>query len=264
VLLGSERCAVLAGGTDLLVNGRPDGSLLVDLGAIRSVAEVREDGDMIRIGATATYTDLAGSDLVTAWCDPLRDAALEIGGRQIQNQGTIGGNVANASPAGDTLPVLAVLDATVELSSARGIRTVPIDQFCTGPGATVRRPDELITAIVVPKRPRDDVAFFVKVGPRRAQAISIASVAVRAQRRGDRLGAVRLSYGAVSPVVARDRAVEAVLESAPLTPDLVRAAAATSSATPITDVRATASYRRRLLAGTLLRGFSDGGPLGDT
>jgi xanthine dehydrogenase iron-sulfur cluster and FAD-binding subunit A len=255
-LLAKHPQTILAGGTDLLVAGNCKHPIL-DVTNLPELAEIRETPGAIRIGAGVSFTRLIGSVLVQTWCRPLAQAAGVVGGRQIQNQGTIGGNIANASPAADTLPALAVLGAEVELRSAAAIRTVPIEEFCTAPGRTVLGPDELITAIIVPKAAPDSLAFFVKVGPRRAQAISIVSVAVRARADGSRLSGVRVSFGAVSPVVTCDTAVAAVLESGPLTADLVRIATAQSAATPISDLRATALYRKRLLSGALLRGFAD-------
>jgi len=257
-LLAGGRYTVLAGGTDVLVAGGPPGPVL-DITGLAELGEITETATEVRIGAGVTFTQLIGSELVGTWCRPLTQAAALVGGRQIQNQGTIGGNIANASPAADSLPALAVLGAAVELRSTAGSRRVPIGEFCTGPGRTVLRPGELITNIVIPKADPGSLAFFVKVGPRRAQAISIVSVALRANVASGRLRNVAVSYGAVSPVVGVDPVVAAVLESGPLTQDLIRAAAARSTATPISDVRASATYRRRLLAGVLLRGFADAG-----
>jgi xanthine dehydrogenase small subunit len=259
-LLADHPFTVMAGGTDLLVKNELEAPIL-DITGLAELTEISATADSVRIGAGVTFTELLASDLVQTWCRPLSQAAAVVGGRQIQNQGTIGGNVANASPAADTLPVLAVLNAAVELRTVGARRLVPVEKFCTGPGRTDLQPGELITAIIIPKAPPESLAFFVKVGPRRAQAISIVSVALRARTDGNRLRGVRVSYGAVSPVVTTDPEVATLLESAPLTTDLVRAAASRSGAVPIGDIRASATYRKRLLAGVLLRGFADAGML---
>jgi len=208
------------------------------LDALRRI-EVR--GGVLSIGALATFTDLIRSPLVRDRIPILASAAREIGGVQIQNRGTIGGNVANASPAGDTLPVLAAADAVVVLRSHGATRRVPFPSFYTGYRASVRRPDELIAALEVPAlrgRP-----WFRKVGTRAAQAISkVVLAGVRSDR-------PRLALGSVAPTVVRLPETEAVLAAGG---SIGRARATLlSEIHPIDDIRSTADYRRTVAANLL-------------
>ncbi|MEK6607990.1 MAG: xanthine dehydrogenase family protein subunit M [Myxococcota bacterium] len=201
------------------------------------------DGALV-IGALATYTELIASPLVRRRLPMLVAAARTVGGPQIQNRGTIGGNVANASPAGDTLPVLAVADATVVLRSAGGERRVPFNAFYTGYRKSVARPGELIVAVEVPKV--EGRQWFRKVGTRAANAISkIVMAAVRAP------GGPRVALGSVAPTVVRLPRTEAVLAAG----GSVEEAQATLAGeiAPIDDLRSTADYRRRVAANLLAR-----------
>ncbi len=231
----------MAGCTDLYVAlnfGTLPESRFIDLwrlDALRTI-EVRER--RLWIGALATHTDLIRSPLVRKRLPMLAVAAREIGGVQIQNRGTIGGNVANASPAGDTLPVLAAMDADVVLDSASGRRIVPFSSFYTGYRQTVRRPDELIAGFGIPAIVGRQ--WFRKVGTRAAQAISKVVMA----------GVVgpdpRVAIGSVAPTVLRLRRTEAALAArAPV--DALQQTLLAEIA-PIDDVRSTAEYRRHVAA----------------
>ncbi|MBI1723041.1 MAG: FAD binding domain-containing protein, partial [Gemmatimonadetes bacterium] len=196
----------VAGCTDLYVNlnfGTLSGTRFLDLSQLGPLRRIRETGDLLSIGALATYTDLIRSRLVRRRLPMLVAAAREVGGVQIQNRGTLGGNIANASPAGDTLPVLAAAEVSVVLASADGERRVPFTSFYTGYRTSVMRPDELIIAVEVP--PVEGVQWFRKVGTRAAQAISkVVMAAVRA-------GRPRIALGSVAPTVVRLPKTEAVL-----------------------------------------------------
>jgi CO/xanthine dehydrogenase FAD-binding subunit len=187
-------------------------------------------------------------------------AAREVGGVQIQNRGTLGGNVANASPAGDTLPVLAAAEATIVLASASGERRVPFLDFHTGYRATVMRANELIVAIEVPRV--HGRQWWFKVGPRRAQAISKVMLAgVRPSRRTPHPepgGGVRVAIGSVAPTVRRLRSTEDVLNAGGSIEDACRALDAEIA--PIDDVRSTAEYRRAVSARLLRRFWRDTAP----
>ncbi len=239
---------VLAGGTDIyparvgtvIDDDVLDISSLPDLGAIRV-----EDGRW-RIGALATWTDLVRHDLPPSM-DGLKTAARSIGGVQIQNRGTICGNVCNASPAADGLPNLMALDASVELASAGGHREVPIAEFVTGNRRTVRRADELVTAILVPSPLGEPRSTFRKLGSRAYLVISIAMVAAVVEVGGDgRIAVARAVVGACSEVPRRLPALEERLVGSRPSRDLANAVTSADLAglTPIDDVRATAAYRR--------------------
>ena len=237
----------LAGCTDVYV-GLNFGTLpvkrFIDLWPLDELREIRVADGALSIGALATYTRIVRSALVRRRVPILGAAAREIGGVQIQNRGTLGGNVANGSPAGDTLPVLAVSDATLVLGSARGERRVPFNSFYTGYRKSVLRADELILAIEIPRlagRP-----WFRKVGTRAAQAISkVVMAAVRSER-------PRVALGSVAPTVMRLPETEAVLAAGSTIAEARRVLEA--EIRPIDDLRSTAEYRRRV-SGNLLEQF---------
>jgi CO/xanthine dehydrogenase FAD-binding subunit len=235
---------LLAGCTDLYVGlhfGTVDGRRFLDLQGLRELRGIRRRGDVLAIGALTTYTELIASPLVRRRLPILAAASREVGCPQIQNRGTLGGNVANASPAGDTLPVLAVAEAVVVLRSADGERRVPFGSFYTGYRRTVMRPDELIVAIEVP--PVEGRQWFRKVGTRAAQAISkVVMAAVRAPQ-------PRIALGSVAPTVVRVPRTEAALAGGGTLAEAQ--AVLVDEIQPIDDLRSTAAYRRRVSANLL-------------
>ena len=240
----------LAGCTDLYVAlnfGTLQETRFLDLWRLDALRRIEWRGGALAIGALATYTDLIRSPLVRRALPMLAAAAREVGGVQIQNRGTIGGNVANASPAGDTLPVLAAADASVVLQSAGGTRRVPFNAFYTGYRQTVRRRDELIVGFEIP--PVDGRQWFRKVGTRAAQAISKVVVAGVI---GDE---VRIALGSVAPTVMRAARTEAALARGAPVADAQRVLM--DEIAPIDDVRSTAVYRRRVAANLLARMLAD-------
>ena len=256
----------LAGGTDLMVQmtgeiGEPPERVL-DIWALDELRGIAVEADALVIGALTTYTELRRSPLVAEFVPALEEAAATIGAAQIQNRGTIGGNIANASPAGDTLPVLLALGAEIELGSAAGERTVAADDFWTGYRVTARRPDELVLRIRIPIAP-DRVVRFRKIGTRRAQAISkvVMALAWTSTTDGGPWTDVRLALGSVAATTIRATAAESVLEGARPTPATADAAAAALIAElrPIDDVRSTADYRRAVAGRVLHRLIRDAG-----
>jgi xanthine dehydrogenase small subunit len=237
----------IAGCTDVFVGlnaGTFPGTRFLDLWALEELREIGIRNGAISIGALATHAMIQESTAVTNRVPILAAACREIGGIQIQNRGTLGGNVANGSPAGDTLPVLAVADAIVVLRSAAGERRVPFTSFFTGYRKTVRRGDELIVAFELP--PVDNVQWFRKVGTRAAQAISKVVMAVVGGERP------RVAVGSVGPTVIRCTRTEAALASGATFEEASHLLEA--EVQPIDDLRSTASYRRRV-CGNLLRRF---------
>ena len=252
----SRGAVLLAGGTDLLVKlsrgaGRLPGftAPVVFLDRCAELAGLELRGGSLEAGAMTTLAALADSPLVHP---VLRDILLSMGGPAIRNAATLGGNLCNASPAGDTLPFLYAFDASVKLASPRGERTLPVCGFVTGPGRTLLAADEIVRSIIIPAwQPR--VAYWRKVGTRRANALTKVSLAGFAEAQPGRLGRVRVAVGAVAPTVLRLRDVEALLEQA--RPGASRAellagvsAAALACVTPIDDQRSTAAYRREVAA----------------
>jgi len=237
----------LAGATDLYValnDGTLEATRFLNLWRLDALRRITVSGETLVIGALATYTAMIRSRAVRERLPMLESAARVIGGEQIQNRGTIGGNVANASPAGDTLPVLAVAEGVVVLRSAGQERRVPFNQFYTGYRQSVRRPDELITALEIP--PVEGTQGFRKVGTRAAQAISKVVMAVV---RGPQ---PRIALGSVAPTVIRLPRTEAALAAGAEVEEAARVLE--GEVDPIDDLRSTAAYRRRV-AGNLLRGF---------
>lgn len=236
----------IAGCTDVYVTlefGGTPGTRYMDLTPLSSLRRITTRENRLVIGALATYTDLQRSRLVRARLPMLVESARLVGGIQIQNRGTVGGNLANASPAGDTLPVFAVADADVVLAGPSGERRVPFTAFYTGYRASVRREDELITAVEVP--PVVGKQWFRKVGTRAAQAISKVVFA------GVRGLETRLAIGSVAPTVLRLARTEAALDKGSLDDAL---AALALEIAPIDDLRSTADYRRTVAA-NLVRQF---------
>lgn len=245
----------LAGCTDLyvLLNfGTLPGTRFLNLWGLDELQGISKRDGILSIGALTTYTEIIRSPEVQAQLPILAAAAREIGGVQIQNRGTLGGNIANGSPAGDTLPVLAVAEAVLVLRSAAGERRVPFNGFYTGYRTSMMRPDELIVAVEIP--PVEGEQWFRKVGTRAAQAISkLVMAAVRAPR-------PRIALGSVAPTVVRlSRTEEALASGAPIT-EAQRVLE--EEIRPIDDVRSTAAYRRRVAANLLGRWWGEEGRMG--
>jgi CO/xanthine dehydrogenase FAD-binding subunit len=248
-----------AGGTDLMV--------LLEAGtlphrrflSIRSVPELRQitpTADAVVIGALATYTDLLRHEILAAEFPLICAAARETGAVAIQNRGTVGGNIANASPAADLPPALLVYDAVIEMASVRGRRRVAYSSFHRGYKQIDLAADELIVNVTVPRGRAGWRQSYRKVGTRRAQAISKICFAAAADIHEGIVRDVRIALGSVAPTVVRAIAAETALRSQPLGPAMMRAARAAllNDIAPIDDIRSTAAYRQRV-AGNLLEGF---------
>ena len=245
---------VLAGGTDFYPArvGRTIDEDVLDIGGIASLRGITSDERGWRLGATTTWSELLEADLPPLF-DGLKQAAREIGGRQIQNAGTLAGNLCNASPAADGVPCLLTLDAEVEIAGPAGRRVLPLRQFITGTRRTALAPDELTVAIHVPRPRHQARGAFLKLGARRYLVISIAMAAATLEIVDGRVAAARLAVGACSPVAERLPALEAALVGA--NRDVLAArvdADQLSPLSPIDDVRGSASYRRDAVV-TLLR-----------
>jgi CO/xanthine dehydrogenase FAD-binding subunit len=236
----------MAGCTDLYVAlnfGTLSETRFLNLWRLDALRRIDVRGAVLSIGALATHSAIIRSPLVGRRLPMLAAASREVGGVQIQNRGTIGGNVANASPAGDTLPVLAAADAIVVLQSAAGVRRVPFNGFYTGYRRTVRRPDELIAALEIPAVAGRQ--WFRKVGTRAAQAISKVVVAGVV---GDE---IRVALGSVAPTVVRASRTEAALAGGASVAEAQQTLM--DEIAPIDDIRSTAEYRRRVAANLLAR-----------
>ncbi|MDO9706864.1 FAD binding domain-containing protein [Paracraurococcus lichenis] len=243
---------LLAGGTDIFPARaageawmRPEARPLLDLSALPELAGLEDRGDHHRIGALVTWAALRKAAL-PPWFDALRQAAAQVGGAQVQNRGTLVGNLCNASPAADGVPPLLALDAEVELASPRGLRRLPLSGFILGNRRTALAPDEIATAVIVPKPTPGATARFEKLGARAYLVISIVAVAAVIEAEAGAITRARIAVGACSPVAQRLPALEAALAGLPpaAAAGAVRAEHLAALA-PIDDVRATAEYRRQ-------------------
>jgi len=239
---------ILAGGTDYYPArvGQPLDDDLLDITALPDLRRISDEGAHWLIPALATWTDLLETPLPPLF-DGLKLAAREVGGVQIQNAGTLCGNLCNASPAADGTPNLLALDASVELSSARATRRLPVAEFVKGSRAIGRRPEEMVTAIVVPKPQRKARSTFLKLGARKYLVISIVMVAAVVEIGDDETVArARIAVGSCSAVAQRLPALEAELAGRRLDAELADLArpAHLASLSPIDDVRGTSVYRR--------------------
>lgn len=238
---------LLAGGTDVMTQAGEAGLAgdIVDLSGLRALSGVTREPGQIRLGGATTWSEIARADLPPAF-DALKAAAREVGSVQIQNRGTLAGNLCNASPAADGVPPLLVLDAQVDLVSPRGRRRLPLADFLTGPRRTARAADEILAAILCPVPPPGLRSTFLKLGARRYLVISIAMVAVALDIEAGHVREARIAVGACSPVARRLPAAEARLAGQAAQAGLGEALRPEDFAalSPIDDLRASADYRR--------------------
>lgn len=258
IALRAQGMRVLSGGTDLYPGASAElsGDVL-DLTAIPALRDMTQGPDGLRIGACTTWSDLVEADLPPA-LTALQQAALQVGGRQVQNAGTIGGNLCNASPAADGVPPLLVLDAAVELTGPTGARSLPLDQFIIGPRRTALAQGEILTAITLPHSALTGRSAFVKLGARAHLVISIAMVAVRISLEKGHISHCALAVGSCGPVACRLPRLEAAILGLTLSQALEQITpAALDALSPIDDIRATAAYRREAAAELLRRAVTE-------
>lgn len=254
---GAE-ASFLAGGTDLMVQierGRVAPRHVIGLHRVPGLAGIEANGRIV-LGAGVTHRAIEREPALGGALRCLVEGAEVIGGHQVRNVATVGGNLANASPAADLVPCLLALDGTVRLVGPGGERELPLERFLLGPNRTARRPDELLTRVSLPAPPAHSSSAFLKAGRRRAMEISVVCVAARltldASR--ERCLEARIALGAVAPTTIRAREAERALEGRPVGGEAFEraAAAAREACRPIDDVRASAAFRRHLV-GVLVR-----------
>lgn len=273
---GSE-ARVIAGGTDLLVELKEDRrspAVLVDISRLDGLREIRveeragargEDeaesvgeGDVVWVGALATHAEVASSPLVRAAAPLLADACAHVGSPQIRGRGTIGGNMCTASPAGDVIPPLFVLEASVDVAGPRGVRSIDVESFFAGPKRSALAPDEIVLGVRFRALGAEHVSFFRKLGQRKSLAISVVSVAFAARRLGpDTFGDARVAFGAVAPTVVRARTVEKALGGKRLDEATARyiSRLAFRDVMPISDIRGSQAYRQEMACNLLYEGL---------
>lgn len=246
-----------AGGTDLMVlleAGKLPHRNYVNIWPLRELRGIEISDDYVTLGALTTYTEVQTNDVLRREFPMLCQAASETGGLAIQNRGTLGGNIINASPAADSPPALLAYDAELELISTAGSRWIPYDGFHTGYKQMGLRPDELLARIRLPRTTANLHHYYRKVGTRKAQAISKVCFAAVTSVAGGRLADVRIALGSVAPIVLRCKQTEAAIRGKDLDEITVRLGRETlmSEIVPIDDVRSTADYRLRVAANLLV------------
>ncbi len=243
---------VLAGGTDLLVDlktGRASYAHLVSICHIADLHGISETPDGLRIGALTTVTQLANNPIVRERFAPLLDAATKMAAPQVRNAATVGGNIVSAVPCADLPPILMTMNASVETWSPEGTRTLPLDSFFVGVRQTQLRPDELLTAVIVPHQPKGFGAAYARFALREGNAIAVAGVAASLQLGGDVVSDARVALGAVAPIPKLvESAREALVGNAADETAFQQAATlAMEAAEPISDIRGSADFRREVV-----------------
>jgi xanthine dehydrogenase iron-sulfur cluster and FAD-binding subunit A len=252
--------ALVAGGTDVLVeyeHGRRTTPTLIDLTAIPDLKYVREDGGQIRLGALATHNDVIASPACVEGALPLAQACWEVGAPQVRTRATVAGNLVTASPANDTITPLMALDAELVLTSVAGERVVPLREFYRGVRRTVLQPNELVQEIRFDALRPDERGIFLKLGLRRAQAISVIDLALVVRFEGDVVAEARIALGSLAPTIVRATAAESFLVGERFDVEVCREAGrlACDAASPIGDVRGSAGYRLATLANLVGHGL---------
>jgi xanthine dehydrogenase FAD-binding subunit len=246
-----DKGRILAGGTDLLIamrRGAIQPEVIVDITCLDELRGIHRNDELISIGAMSTHREIQRSLELARSAPLLVNACRDIGSVQIRNLGTIGGNLGNASPAGDTIPAFYVLEAEINLVSLKGDRWVNVADFFLDPGKTTRKPDEIIKAVRFHPLEETWKTFFVKIGQRRALRVAKISAAGALNLEGDRVHGCRLALGAVAPTVIRLRSAEEALIGGRLDPGRINKTAdiAASTCSPINDIRSTIEYRRAM------------------
>lgn len=243
-----EGARLIAGGTDLMValrDGRVRPSRLVDVTRIRELSEIRQDSEGLSIGAAVPVYDLINHPHIRQHMPGIVEAGRLLGGRQIQNMATVGGNICNASPAAEMAGPLLVLDAEVEVTDGSGVRRIPIETFWRGPGKTVLERGEVVTSIRIPAHVKAELSVYRRVDIRHSVDIALVSASAMLEFDGVRVRVARLALGAVAPVPLRLKEAEELLENEAIDHDVIERVRqlARAAARPISDVRASADYR---------------------
>jgi len=239
----------LAGGTDLIVRLKDNiikEENIIDIQNIEELKGINELNDEVHIGALTTFSEIIESNLLKKYSPLIVEASKKVGSPQIRNKGTIGGNICNASPAGDSIPPLFCEDAKLSLKSATDSRIVSIEEFFTGPGKTILKDDEILEKIIVKKWKENESGFFNKLGQRNALTIAIASSCIKIKKSDGKICDIKIALGSVSPKVVRAKRVETLLKNINKfnKDELIKICnEVEKEIDPITDVRGSREYR---------------------
>jgi len=252
---------IIAGGTDLIIELEqglhgPVGTL-IDISRVEELSQITLEGDLIRLGAGVTHNQCLADPSIRKFALPLALACWEVGAPQIRNTGTIVGNLVTASPANDTIVPLYALQARLVIQSLRGEREIGLKEFYTGVRAHILQPDELVTAVLIPKMGPDQRGVFLKLGLRKAQAISLVTMAGVVTQEGDQITDAKITLGAVAPTIIHAESAENFLLGKTLTEKNILSAAelAQEAARPIDDIRGSAAYREEISKVLVKRGL---------
>ena len=251
-----------AGGTDLMVlleAGRLQHRNYINIWPLDELRQIQVTDEHITLGALTTYTDIQSNAILRSEFPMLCQAASETGGLAIQNRGTLGGNIVNASPAADSPPALLAYDADIELTSTKGSRWIPYQGFHKGYKEMRMEPNELLTRIRLPRQTSNCLHYYRKVGTRKAQAISKVCLAAVGRKEDQRIGDIRIAFGSVAPIVIRCVSTESQLRGKPFDTSTMKLARESlmKEIVPIDDIRSTAAYRLRVATNLLLDFLND-------
>ncbi len=256
-----ERARIVAGATDLILEiergVRKGIDTLIDITRVPGLDRIWVENDIVHLGPLVTHNHCAASELIVSHAYPLARAAWEVGAPQIRNRGTVAGNLITASPANDTITPLMALGAKVTLLSKQGERVVPLDEFYLGVRKTVMRPDEILVDISFPAMSSRQRGTFIKLGLRRAQAISVVNVAIVLTMNGNQVEKAAITLGAVAPTIIHAQEAEAFLSGRTLDDQVIAEAGrlAMEASQPIDDIRGSAAYRREMVRVCTIRGL---------
>ncbi len=260
-LQANDEPYLLAGGTDLLIGIKTNAvkpKCLIDLKGIPDIDCIEYDNGF-KLGALTTVRDVEVSPLIREKIPALSEAAATLGSIQIRNRATIGGNLCHGSPAADMAAILLAMNCEVKIATGNGARTIGLDQFFSAPNQTALKPNEVLSQIIIPKEIEQFKGIYLKHGPRKAMDIGIVNIAILldADVSSGFCNQIMIALGAVAPRPIRAKKAEALLNANRLTPELIQEAAeaASDEATPISDFRASAGYRKDLVKNLVAKGL---------